>query len=63
MFNADEWRHARDIVGGGDANSQVYFAIDFHVRQLKMVHLLEYTLSQFQKNKFRIQVILTQQLL
>lgn len=29
MFNADEWRHARDIVGGGDANSQVYFAIDF----------------------------------
>ncbi len=29
MFNADEWRHARDIVGGGDVNSQVYFAIDF----------------------------------
>ena len=29
MFNADEWRRARDIVGGGDANSQVYFAIDF----------------------------------
>lgn len=29
MFNADEWRHARDIVGGGDINSQVYFAIDF----------------------------------
>ncbi|MFU1806247.1 surface protein, partial [Enterococcus faecium] len=23
MSNADEWRHARDIVGGGDANSQV----------------------------------------
>ncbi|HGI4197044.1 TPA: SEC10/PgrA surface exclusion domain-containing protein [Streptococcus agalactiae] len=29
MFNADEWRHARDIVGGGDVNSHVYFAIDF----------------------------------
>ncbi|WP_024343913.1 SEC10/PgrA surface exclusion domain-containing protein [Streptococcus equinus] len=29
MFNADEWRHARDIVGGGDINSHVYFAIDF----------------------------------
>ena len=29
MFNADGWRHARDIVGGGDVNSQVYFAIDF----------------------------------
>ncbi|HFQ3692873.1 SEC10/PgrA surface exclusion domain-containing protein [Streptococcus agalactiae] len=29
MFNADEWRHARDIVGGGDINSHVYVAIDF----------------------------------